>query len=40
QFGVISIPTMILFKNGGEAHRVVGAYPKTKLLGELEPKLA
>ena len=39
QFGVISIPTMILFKNGGEAHRVVGAYPKTKLLGELEPKL-
>jgi thioredoxin 1 len=39
QFGVISIPTMILFKNGGEAHRVVGAYPKAKLLGELEPKL-
>ncbi len=39
QFGVISIPTMILFKNGAEAHRVVGAYPKAKLLGELEPKL-
>ena len=40
QFGVISIPTMILFKNGAEAHRVVGAYPKAKLLGELEPKLS
>ena len=40
QFGVISIPTMILFKNGGEAHRVVGAYPKAKLMGELEPKLS
>ena len=40
QFGVISIPTMILFKNGAEAHRVVGAYPKAKLLNELEPKLA
>jgi thioredoxin 1 len=38
-YGVISIPTMILFKNGGEAHRVVGAYPKAKLLSELEPKL-
>ncbi len=34
QFGVISIPTMILFKNGAEAHRVVGAYPKAKLLSE------
>jgi len=40
QFGVISIPTMILFKNGGEAHRVVGAYPKAKLLSELNPVLA
>lgn len=39
-YGVISIPTMILFKNGSEAHRVVGAYPKGKLLSELEPKLA
>ena len=40
QFGVISIPTMILFKNGAEAHRVVGAYPKAKLLNELEPQLS
>lgn len=40
QFGILSLPTMIVFKNGGEAHRVVGAYPKLKLLSEIEPQLA
>lgn len=40
KLGVISLPTMVLFKNGTEAHRVIGAYPKAKLLKELEPKLA
>ncbi|HVW18089.1 MAG TPA: thioredoxin [Solirubrobacteraceae bacterium] len=39
-FGVLSIPTMILFKNGAEAKRVVGAYPKKKIEAELEPALS
>jgi len=40
QFGVISIPTMILFKHGQVAHKIIGAYPKRKLEQELEPRLA
>ncbi|MDQ5808290.1 MAG: thioredoxin [Actinomycetota bacterium] len=40
QFGVLSIPTMILFKNGQPAKTIVGAFPKKKLEAELEPVLA
>ena len=40
QFGVLSIPTMILFKNGSAAKTIIGAYPKKKLEAELEPILA
>ena len=40
QFDVLSIPTMILFKNGQAAKKIVGAYPKRKLEAELEPALA
>jgi thioredoxin 1 len=40
QFGVMSIPTMILFKNGQPAKTIVGAYPKKRLEAELEPALA
>ncbi|MCW2951055.1 MAG: thioredoxin [Conexibacter sp.] len=39
-FEVLSIPTLILFKNGEVAKKVVGAYPKRKLEAELEPALA
>ncbi|HEV2770867.1 MAG TPA: thioredoxin [Solirubrobacteraceae bacterium] len=39
QFGIFSIPTMILFKHGQVAHKIVGAYPKRKLELELEPQL-
>ena len=39
-FQILSIPTMILFKNGAEAKRITGAYPKRKLEQELEPALA
>ncbi len=39
-YGVMSIPTMILFKHGQEAHKVVGAMPKARLQQELEPALA
>jgi thioredoxin 1 len=40
QFQVLSIPTLILFKNGQPVKKVVGAYPKRKLEAELEPALA
>ena len=40
KYGVMSIPTMILFKNGAIAKKVIGAYPKRKLEAELEPALA
>ena len=40
QFDVLSIPTMILFKNGQAAKKIVGAYPKRKLEAEIEPVLA
>ena len=39
-YEVLSIPTLILFKNGAIAKKVVGAYPKRKLEAELEPVLA
>jgi thioredoxin 1 len=39
-YDVLSIPTMILFKNGQVAKKVIGAYPKRRLEAELEPALA
>ena len=39
RFDVLSIPTLILFKAGAEAKRVVGAMPKRRLEAELEPVL-
>jgi thioredoxin 1 len=38
-YEVLSIPTMILFKGGQVAHRIVGAMPKKRLEAELEPAL-
>ena len=40
EYQVLSIPTLILFRHGQIAHKVVGAYPKAKLQAELEPALA
>src|ERR1700759_5322534 len=39
-FNVMSIPTLILFRNGQPAKTVIGAYPKRKPEAELEPALA
>jgi thioredoxin 1 len=39
-FDVLSIPTLILFKDGQVAKKVIGAYPKRKLEAELAPALA
>src|SRR5271163_3098527 len=35
-FEVLSIPTLILFRNGQPVKKVIGAYPKKKLQAELE----
>ena len=39
QFGVMSIPTLILFKNGQQVERLVGAMPKRTLLAKITPHL-
>lgn len=38
-FGIMGIPTLILFKDGTEATRVVGYRPKEALVEELLPYL-
>jgi len=37
RFGVMSIPTMIVFKDGQEAARIVGAKGKSQLLDDFKP---
>ena len=39
QFGVMSIPTMILFKNGQPVHQIVGAQPKPRIESALNDVL-
>ncbi len=39
-YEILSIPTLILFKGGQVAKKVIGAYPKPKLEAELAPVLA
>ncbi|HEY6567278.1 MAG TPA: thioredoxin [Actinomycetota bacterium] len=39
-YGVMSIPSLILFKGGLEVARVVGAKPKDAILRDLEPHLS
>jgi thioredoxin 1 len=39
-YGVMSIPSLILFKGGQEVTRVIGAKPKDAILRDLEPHLA
>ena len=39
QFGVMSIPTMILFKNGQPVHQIVGAQPRPRIESALDAAL-
>ena len=39
KYGVMSIPTLILFKDGQPVERIVGFMPKDKLLKRLTPHL-
>ena len=40
RYDVMSIPTMIVFRNGEVATKIIGAMPKRRLVQELEPALA
>ncbi|MBI4493384.1 MAG: thioredoxin [Chloroflexi bacterium] len=40
QFGVWSIPTLILFKGGQPVARLVGYMPKVQLVRQLQPSLS
>jgi thioredoxin 1 len=40
KYEVLSIPTLILFREGEMAKKVIGAMPKRRLEAELEPALA
>jgi len=40
KYEVLSIPTMILFKNGQIVKKLIGAQPKARIEAELEPALA
>ena len=40
RYGVMSIPTLLVFKHGEVAKTIVGALPKKRLVQELEPALA
>jgi thioredoxin 1 len=40
RYEVMSIPTLILFKGGQPAKKIIGALPKKRLVQELEPALA
>jgi thioredoxin 1 len=37
KYGVMSIPTLILFKNGEPMERIIGFLPKEKLVAKLQP---
>src|SRR6201993_1865788 len=40
KLNIMSIPTLMLFRNGEGAKPVIGAYPERRLWAELEPALA
>ncbi|HEX2411664.1 MAG TPA: thioredoxin [Solirubrobacteraceae bacterium] len=39
-YGILAIPTMVLFRDGAEAARIQGAQPRKRLEAQLEPALA
>ena len=39
QFGIMSIPSLLVFKNGELVDRIIGAMPKEMLMAKLNPHL-
>ena len=40
KYGIMSIPSLVFFKNGEEVDRVIGAIPKSQLASRLDKVLA
>ena len=40
KYGIMGIPTLIIFKDGKEAERIVGAVPKAMIVKKLDAVLA
>ena len=38
-YGIMGLPTLVLFKNGKEVSRIVGAVPKDRIVQEMKSKL-
>jgi thioredoxin 1 len=39
-YGILSIPTLLVFKNGQPVERIVGYMPKDRLLSRIRPHLS
>lgn len=39
KYGVMSLPTLVLFKNGEQVEKLLGFMPKANILDKIEPKL-
>jgi thioredoxin 1 len=39
-YGILGMPTMLLFRDGQVVQRIIGARPRSAILKELEPYLA
>lgn len=40
RYGIMSIPTLMIFKNGEEVARIIGAQPKQALTGKIDAAIA
>ncbi len=40
KYGIRSIPTLLIFKNGELVEKIVGAVPKSSITGKIEPHMA
>ena len=40
QLGISSIPTMVLYKGGEPVEKIIGAYPKPRILEKVQPHLS
>ena len=39
KYGIMSIPTLLVFKNGSLVDNIIGAMPKEMLLGKISPHI-
>jgi len=40
RYGIMSQPTLVFFKDGQEAHRLIGAWPRARFVAAIEQVLA